>query len=199
MPTAAPAAALEGCREEVEVTGENLAGNFRKNFSELRNVIISGCGTRIEAKLARFSKFDFEDSRWTFEGNVRIDMDDQNGRLRADEAVVNFRDNQLSRVEITGSPAEFEQKRTDSNAVARGRAGEIVYELGPGTVSLSKDAWLTDGSTEIKNPQIVYDIRRQQVQASSRPGSERVRITIKPGATGRTNDKTPAPPATPTP
>jgi lipopolysaccharide export system protein LptA len=180
----ASAATLSQCSGDIELEGDNLDGDLRKSFTELRNVVITGCDARIEAKLARFSKLDFEDSRWTFEGNVRIRMDAQQGSLSSDQAVVNFRDNQIERVVITGKPAEFEQRRTDSGAIARGRAGQIVYELVAGTINLSQDAWLSDGKTEIESPTLVYDVRKQQVQASSvrgsGGGSERVRLTINP-------------------
>jgi lipopolysaccharide transport protein LptA len=192
---AAGAATLDKCTEDIEVVGDKLAGDLRKNFSELRNVVITGCDARIEANIARFTDLGFEDSRWTFEGAVRIRMEAQQGSLSSDQAIVNFRNNQIERVVITGKPAEFEQKRTDSGAIARGRAGQIVYELGAGTVDLSKDAWLTDGSTEIHSSKLVYDLRKQQVQASSTPGnkSERVRLTISPKSKNgkKTPDATP--------
>jgi lipopolysaccharide transport protein LptA len=181
LPPAVSAASLGKCTEAIQVEGDNLGANLKQNSTELANVSITGCDTRIEAKRARVSRLDFEDSSWTFEGAVKIRMDAQRGSLTSDQAVVNFRNNQIERVTITGRPAQFEQKRTDSDAIARGRAGEIVYELGAGTVSLSKDAWLSDGSTEIKGNLLVYDIRAQQVQASSKPGEkERVRLTITP-------------------
>jgi lipopolysaccharide export system protein LptA len=192
----ASAATLSQCSGDIELEGDNLDGDLRKNFTELKNVVITGCDARIEAKLARFSKLDFEDSRWTFEGDVRIRMEAQQGSLSSDQAVVNFRDNQIQRVVITGKPAEFEQRRTDSGAMARGRAGQIVYELGAGTINLSDDAWLSDGNTEIQSPTLVYDVRKQQVQASSvrgGRGSERVRLTINPASkNGKKNGKAPS-------
>jgi lipopolysaccharide export system protein LptA len=191
-PQGAIAASLGKCTEAIQVEGDNLGANLKQNSTELANVSIKGCDTSIEADRARVSRLDFEDSSWTFEGDVKIRMDAQRGSLTSDQAVVNFRDNQIERVTITGRPAQFEQKRTDSNAIARGRAGEIVYELGAGTVSLSKDAWLSDGNTEIKGNLLVYDIRQQQVQASSKPGSsERVRLTITPGSSSK-DGKAPA-------
>jgi lipopolysaccharide transport protein LptA len=181
MPARATAAALGKCTETIEVEGDNLGANLRQSTTELKNVIISGCDTRIEAQRARVSRLDFEDSNWTFEGNVRIRMEQQHGSLRSDLAVVTFRDNQIARVTITGSPAEFEQKRSDSDAIARGRAGKMVYDFAAGTVRLSDDAWISDGSTEISNPQLEYDIRKQEVKATNKPGAgERVRLTITP-------------------
>ena len=53
---------------------------------------------------------DFKNSRWTFDGNVRINADPR-GNLRSDEAVVEFEDSQLKRATATGNPAEFDQDR----------------------------------------------------------------------------------------
>jgi lipopolysaccharide transport protein LptA len=64
----------------------------------------------------------------------------------------------LKRATATGSPAEFDQKRPDSDVVTRGHADEIVYEVGPGTIRMS-NAYITDGKNEIHGPLIVYSLR----------------------------------------
>jgi lipopolysaccharide transport protein LptA len=122
----------------------------------------------------------FKNSRWTFDGNVRINADPR-GNLRSDEAVVEFEDNQLKRATATGNPAEFDQKRADSDVVARGHANQIVYEVGAGTVKLSNDAWITDGRNDTSAPVITYDLREEHVVATTSPGTEtRVHVTIAP-------------------
>jgi lipopolysaccharide transport protein LptA len=182
----AAAASLGTCKEKIEVVGDNLDGNLKKNFTELRNVTISGCDARIDARVARFSKLDFDDSRWTFEGDVRIRMESQQGSLSSDQAVVNFRNNQIERVTITGKPAQFQQKRSDSDAIARGRAGQIIYELGAGTVNLTDNAWICDGTKEVRSAKVVYDLVKQELKASSAPaGGQRVRLTIDPQANSK--------------
>ena len=42
-----------------------------------------------------------------------------------------FKDNLIARATVVGKPAEFEQKRVDSDQMARGHAGKIVYDVGP--------------------------------------------------------------------
>jgi len=181
----ASAASMAKCSSQIEVEGDNLDGNLRKNFTELKNVTISGCDARIEARLARFTKLDFQDSRWTFEGDVRIRMDSPAGTLNSDQAIVSFRDNQLNKVDITGKPARFQQKRTDSNAIAYGRAGRIVYELGAGTVNLTDNAWVCDGTKEIRTAKIVYDLNKQTANASTGTNGQRVKLTIDPRANSK--------------
>src|SRR6266853_5857279 len=103
----------------------------------------------------------------------------------------------FARATVTGKPAEFEQKRTDTDQLARGHAGEIVYDVSDGTVRLTDDAWLTDGQNEISSTLLVYSIREQRVQAAASPGTDqRVHITITPHvapAPGKTEPAKPPP------
>ena len=112
----------------------------------------------VKADRALATSNDLKNRRWTFDGNVRINAEAQ-GNLRSDEAVVEFKDNQLKRATATGSPAEFEQKRSDSDIVARGHADEIVYEVDPGTIRLT-NAYINDGKKEFQAPLIVYSLRK---------------------------------------
>jgi lipopolysaccharide transport protein LptA len=119
-------------------------------------------------------------SRWTFQGNVRIAAPPR-GNLQSDQAIVDIKDNRIARATIIGNPAVFEQQRADALGVTRGHADEIVYDVGAGTVSLTKDALLSlsGGSNDITSQQIVYDIRTESVEATS-PGTQRVHITLTP-------------------
>jgi lipopolysaccharide transport protein LptA len=155
--------------------------DYKSQTVVFKDIVITQGDIRVQAQKARAAGgLNFENSRWTFEGDVKIHVE-QRGNLLSDRAIVDFLDNRISKATITGSPARFEQQRTDASAPARGRAGEIVYEVGNGTVRLASEAWLSDGRTEISGPIIVYNIRAEQVQAASNPGEkERVRITIGP-------------------
>ena len=158
----------------------------RTNTLVFKNVVISQGDMRVQAEHARATGLNFANSRWDFDGNVRIDGE-QRGNLRSDQAVIEFKDNHIARATITGKPAEFEQKRANSDAVARGHADEILYDVNDGTVRLTKDAWLSDGQNEISGPLLVYNIREQRVQATAAPnaapgGDQRVHINIAPHA-----------------
>ena len=168
----------------------------RTNTLVFTDVVISQGATRVQAEHARATGLNFANSRWTFDGKVRIDAE-LHGNLRSDQATIEFRDNHIARATVTGKPAEFEQKRTDSEQLARGHAGEIVYDLSDGTVRLTDDAWLTDGQNEISSTLLVYSIREQRVQAAASPGTDqRVHITITPHvapAPGKTEPAKPPP------
>jgi len=154
--------------------------DYKTNTVVFSQVVISQGATRVQADHAHASGLNFGNSRWTFDGHVRIDAA-PSGSLRADQAVVEFKDNRIARATVTGKPAEFEQQRTDSQQIARGHANEIVYDVTEGTVRLSNDAWLTDGQNEISGPLLVYNIRAQHVQAATSPDTgQRVHIVITP-------------------
>jgi lipopolysaccharide transport protein LptA len=182
---AANSSARSRCTEDIEVKADSFDAD--SNTTQLKNVVISQCDIRVEANRASATGLNFDNTRWTFEGDVRIDVENR-GSLRSEHAVVEFQNNQIAKATITGSPAEFEQHQTGTDQMARGRAGEIVYDVGPGTVQLAKDAWLKYGATEVKGSSLVYNIREEHVQGTSRPGdNQRVQLRIKPKQ--KTSDK----------
>jgi lipopolysaccharide transport protein LptA len=157
--------------------------NYRDNSAVLLDVTIRQCDNSIEAGEARSTGgVAFENSRWTFSGGVRIKAG--GGHMRSEKAVVEFRNNLISEAIITGTPAEFEQKRTDGNT-STGHANNITYEALSQKVSFKQNAWLSDGCNEITGDQLVYNILAQKVEGQPRTstaqaGGGRIRITIQP-------------------
>jgi lipopolysaccharide transport protein LptA len=176
---AAAGPARTTCNEAINVDAKSFDADYKGNTTQLKNVVISQCDIRVEAQHASATGLNFDNARWTFDGDVRVDVENR-GSLRSDRAVVEFQDSQISKVTINGKPAEFEQRQNETNMVARGHAGEIVYEVGPGTVRLADDAWLKYGTTEMKGPSLVYNIREEQVQAASQGANGRVILRISP-------------------
>ena len=185
--------------------------DYKGDTVVFQDVVITQGDTKVEADHAHATGLDdFDNSRWTFEGNVRINGE-QHGSLKSDQAIVEFRNKYISKATITGNPAQFEQKRSDAPEVARGHAHEIVYNVNDGTIRLSKDmacsakraeeassapeaacgdAWLSDGHNEISGPELIYNIREQRVQGTAGPGSDgRVHIKIEPKADEEPNKK----------
>ena len=169
----------------------------------LKDVVITQGETKVQADRAHATGLDnFDNSHWTFEGNVRI-TGEQHGSLKSDVAIVEFRNKYISKATVTGNPAEFEQKRSDIDAVARGHAHEIVYNVTDGTVRLSngegkapdhgsgqEDAWVWDGHNRLSAPELVYNIREQHMQATAQPGNgNQVHFTIDPNAGGDSEKK----------
>jgi lipopolysaccharide transport protein LptA len=183
-----PAPSKDARKLPIDVASSKV--DYKGDTVVFQDVVITQGDTKVQADHAHATGLDnFDNSHWTFDGNVRINGE-QHGSLKSDQAVVEFRNKYISKATITGNPAEFEQKRTDTAEVARGHAHEIVYNVTDGTVRLSNDAWLSDGHNEISGPELVYSIREQRVQAATQPGTDdKVHILIQPDANGDTNKK----------
>jgi lipopolysaccharide transport protein LptA len=166
--------------------------DYRNNTLLFRRVRITQGPLTVEAQEASATGLEFVNSQWTLRGQVRITVPD--GKLASDTATVNFKDNQIVRAQVRGTPALFEQRLEKTGQLAQGRAESIEYDVRNGTVQLVGDAWLSDGQNEIRGRTLVYDIGRQRVAANpggTEPGG--VRITINPAE--RAGQKPPEPPA----
>jgi lipopolysaccharide transport protein LptA len=183
-----PAPSKDARKLPIDVASSKV--DYKGDTVVFQDVVITQGDTKVQADHAHATGLDnFDNSHWTLDGNVRINGE-QHGSLKSDQAVVEFRNKYISKATITGNPAEFEQKRTDTAEVARGHAHEIVYNVTDGTVRLSNDAWLSDGHNEISGHELVYSIREQRVQAATQPGTDdKVHIIIQPDANGDTNKK----------
>ncbi len=133
----------------------------------------------IEADEGRATRMDFEDSVWQFNGNVIIDI--ENGHIECDTAEMKFDEFQLKLATVTGSPATFELKRTETGDVTYAEAGKLVYDIELGVIEFSENATITEGGNQISSNFLVYNIAEQRINAES-SGSEdgRVRITYTP-------------------
>lgn len=130
----------------------------------------------IRADRAETERIDFENTRWTFRGNVRIV--NQGTRIWCSEAELIFVGHQLQSALLRGGPARFEQPQP-GRGLAEGRARNMDYAVGPGLIHLLGDAWLSDGANEIAGERITYDLGRQHVIAEGGSGG-RVRMKINP-------------------
>jgi len=178
-PAQAPAQPAAGKRAEQPVTVEASSSEFdyRKGQLVFRNVKVTQGDTIVEAVQANATGLEFQNSRWSFTGSVRVAV--PGGFLTSDQATVSFSNNVITRVEILGKPAQFEQRREDQ--LARGRADRIDYDVTAATVKLAGSAWLSDGRNEIRGQTLVFDTRDQRVVAdAAQQGDGRVRITITP-------------------
>jgi lipopolysaccharide export system protein LptA len=101
--------------------------------------------------------------------------------LSSDDAEINFSKKSLSKAVANGKPASFEQKVEKTGKVAHGRADTIDYDAGKGMVRLSKNAYLSDGQTEIRGESLRYNVVAQSIVAeASEQNSQRVHIVITP-------------------
>jgi lipopolysaccharide transport protein LptA len=174
--------------------------DYRNDTLLFRNVKVTQGPLTVEARQARATGLNFENSKWDLEGDIRITVPD--GKLGADAATVLFKDNGIANAVVHGSPATFEQRLKETKQLAQGRAATIEYDVRKSTVSLAGQAWLTDGQNEIRGEKLVYDIAHQRVAANpggSEPGGVRITINPKetPGLRDKAKDATAPPPVAP--
>jgi len=179
----AEAAPAPCANQEIVLEGKPLEMDYRNNNAVLRDVVITQCSVRIQAAEADIKGgLNFENSHMTISGDVRITA--EGGSLSSDKAIVSFRNKLISAATITGTPAQFEQKR-DDGTTARGRANTIDYDTASGTVSFNTNAFLSYGRNEATGQQFVYNIRKQSLEpGQAKPGASigngRVRFVIHP-------------------
>jgi lipopolysaccharide transport protein LptA len=170
--------------QPIDLVAASSDFDYKKNELLFKQVRVTQGPLKVEADDASATGLNFEDSDWTLKGNVKITLPD--GMLTSSDARVMFRRNQISRAEIHGAPAQFQQLIKETGKLAKGRANSIVYDVQADTVRMAGDAWLTDGENVIRGETLVYDIAGQRVAANpggTDPGG--VRITINP----RSQDK----------
>jgi lipopolysaccharide transport protein LptA len=166
-------------QQKINVDAASQELDYKTDTVVFKQIVVSQGATRVRADHARATGLNFENSRWTFQGNVQIDAPPR-GSLRSELATVDFRDNRIAGVTITGKPAQFEQQRGDDLGMEKGHADQIVYDVDRGTVLLTNDAWISDGRNEMSAPSISYSIREQKVLATSSGANQGVHITITP-------------------
>jgi lipopolysaccharide export system protein LptA len=170
-------------QQAIALDAQSSELDLRSNSVVFRKVHIAQGAMAVSADVGSATKqatgLDFDNSLWIFRGNVKITMDD--GELTSDDAEINFAKKALAKAVVNGKPAAFEQRVAKTGKVAHGRADTIDYDARKGIVRLSKNAWLSDGQTEIRGESLKYDVLAQSIVAeSSEQGSQRVHIIITP-------------------
>jgi lipopolysaccharide transport protein LptA len=169
--------------QPIVLDAQSADGDLANNNVVFRKVRITQGDMSVAADVGQGTqqktRLDFENSLWVFRGNVKITMD--HGQLTSDDAQINFVKQMLSRAVVNGKPAAFEQQVAKTGKLAQGHADTIDYDAGKGVVRLSKNAWLSDGQTEIRGESLKYNVLAQSIVAeAAEQGSQRVHIVITP-------------------
>jgi lipopolysaccharide transport protein LptA len=179
---AGAAVAQRSVTSRVPIVVNSIFSNidYENNTADFTDIIVSQGDTRLTAERASAAGVGFMDSQWTFAGRVVIVLEPR-GSLSADQAILQFRNGELTQVIATGSPVYFEQRRTDSRRPGHGHADQITYDAKEDTVRLYGHPQLSDGSgVEISAPAFVYHVRDERLQNDSQGARRVVHITIKP-------------------
>ncbi len=166
---------LESSGTEVDAVTKQLT---------LPKIHISQAGYEIQAELGQAKGLNFDNSEWIFTGKVKITT--PQGSSSADRATVQFVQNKITELHISGRPATFEQHTSNrqTQVLAQGHADNIDYYLKSNSIRLQNNAWIKYGQNEFTGRTMVYDITHQRILANpNEQEGERVRILITPDAT----------------
>jgi lipopolysaccharide transport protein LptA len=150
------------------------------NTGEFKDISITQGTRRLTAERARATGLGVKNSQWSFVGHVVITLD-PNTWLLADQATLEYRDGKLAQIRATGSPAYFDQLRTEPQPRQHGQADVVTYDAKQDTVNFQGHVQLSDGGgMELSAPVVVYSIQDHTWHADSTSTARTVHIKVKP-------------------
>ena len=160
------------------------AANSETVMSENRTVFyrlrITQGSMRIEAERGvTQADTDFSQSRWQFEGNVEIDIN--NAEIRAGTADLQFDNYELVRAEVEGDLASFSDTNVETGELTEGEAKRFVYNLSDQVVRFEGNAQIRDALNTVTGGLLKYDLANQScVFECIDHSGERVGLSILP-------------------
>lgn len=120
------------------------------------------------------SEYDEKSGTQALIGNVEIIQGTM--VIKADRIAISLdSNNELSKIEGSGSPILFEQENEAGESVS-GQANAIEYDAKNGTLVLKGSASLKQPGQHVKSDRIVFDSSKQKVSAE---GGEKGRVSIR--------------------
>jgi lipopolysaccharide transport protein LptA len=159
---------------------ETLALDSKSNLFRLTKPRIRQGEIRIEADEALATSVDVEaGGKWELTGQVHIELDGV--VLDGDSTVFAFANGQLSRFELTGSPASVEDRSSTRRRPVRGSAATLQYDHVERRLQMSGDAVLIRGQSTIHSCSMAYDFDDESFQSVETPAcpDPRMRITTQ--------------------
>ncbi|MDR2215175.1 MAG: hypothetical protein LBE59_04960 [Nevskiaceae bacterium] len=170
---------------DIELEADGLQLDYNANTLRMPNVVIrqqSAQGSlliRAREATARGTQPSFENSQWTFTGDVHVEYLD--GVLDANIAQLTFVSNLLQRAQVDGAPARFSHQPKGSAQRNQGSAQQIELDVPRQRVRLSGNAWYTDGRNEVTTAAILYSLKDRSIETERGTNEDsRVRMTIRP-------------------
>ena len=174
------AAAAQQATEPLPISLDADSSSFdrRSNTVSFEGLRITQGALGIEADKARATGLDFGNSQWRFSGNVRITI--ESAKILSNSAELKFLDHQLLSAALRGEPAQFEDVAQETGEPILGYANLFEYDTAQGTIRMTDQAFLSEGPNEISGCDLLYDLGRETITASSSECGEPVRMTIQP-------------------
>ncbi|TNF36391.1 MAG: lipopolysaccharide transport periplasmic protein LptA [Gammaproteobacteria bacterium] len=127
-----------------------------------------------------------------YRGNVSI----QRGTMQIHGELIHIYSRQgvLEKIRVEGSPAKFRQLN-DLDEEISAQCRQMEYQANNGTLILNQEAILVQNRNQFSSEQIIYDTRKDIVQAGNQTTPDaseqpqRVTITIHPEKTNSTPEK----------
>lgn len=142
----------------------------------------------ISANAAIATSIEFDaTSEWRLEGKVRIESG--TAVITADSAVFTFAEEQLSRGELTGSPATFTHVTPERQKPTTGTADSVSYDHNADTVRMSGNALLLRDQTEIQSCDLIYNLKTEGFSSGNADCGFRLRRVVP--ESDRRDDPTP--------
>lgn len=168
-----------GRTEELLLDSESFSFDNQTNLVRIRGPRITQGDLKIEADEAVATGINFDErSEWRFQGNVRITV--ESAIMEADAAVFTFDNERLSRGELTGSPATFNDDNADSQRAISGSAGKLSYDYVASTLRLTGNVLLRRDRTEVTGCDLLYDFDTGGLRSASSDCGEAYSFRVLP-------------------
>lgn len=119
---------------------------------------------------------DMENNVVVFSDNVLITQGSI--KITAAKVTITRQEGKKETIDATGSPVTFQQT-LDNGKPVNGKGNSVHYDLGSEFLTLSGNAELKQQDSFIKAQKITYDVKKQQLRATS-GGKSRVKTVLIP-------------------
>ena len=177
-----PAKAQEAPDKPLPISLDADSSSFSRETETMifRGLQITQGNMGIEADEALATGLDFEKSEWSFSGNVNITID--SATISSDSAEVRFLGHKLLIAELRGTPATFEDENVTGENPIRGGAIFLYYDNVGRTLRMSNGAWLSEGTTQFRGCDLIYDLDEGRITSGSSDCGEDLQIIFVPPA-----------------
>ncbi len=129
----------------------------------------------------------------TYTGNV--DIQQGSIHISASKVVLDSKNNELTEINATGSPATYHQQLTGPDDVVDAQASTIHFDVAKDLITLQGNSSLKQQSGNISGDRIEYDIKTERVRAQaaesgSSDNNKRITVIIPPAKQTSSDNKT---------
>ncbi|HSC76312.1 MAG TPA: lipopolysaccharide transport periplasmic protein LptA [Pseudomonadales bacterium] len=126
----------------------------------------------------------------TYTGNV--DIQQGSIHISAGTVVLDSKNNELTQINASGSPATYHQQLTGPDDVVEAQANTIHFDVAKDLITLLGNSSLKQQSGNISGERIEYDIKTERVKAQaavsgSTDNSKRITVVIPPSKKSSSN------------